>query len=104
MVLDSERFLQALVDFACQPPQTFHHRWSVGDAVLFDNRRLLHRASPWDLTEERTLFLVTIEATRKGSSPQPPKLMGNSLKAALAVLRECPLLRGGAVRPCNTTR
>ena len=104
MVLDSERFLQALVDFACQPPQTFHHRWSVGDAVLFDNRRLLHRASPWDLTEERLLFLVTIEATRRGSSPQPPKLMGNSLKTERTALREYPLLRDGVVRPCNTTK
>jgi alpha-ketoglutarate-dependent taurine dioxygenase len=53
---ESERLLQDLVDFACQPPRTYHHAWSPGDAVLWDNRCLLHRACPWDMTEPRVMY------------------------------------------------
>jgi alpha-ketoglutarate-dependent taurine dioxygenase len=52
----SERFLDELVDFACQPPRTWHHRWTPGDAVIWDNRCLLHRAMPWDMTEPRIMW------------------------------------------------
>lgn len=62
---ESEQFLQDLVDFACQPPRTYHHTWSLGDAVAFDNRRLLHRSRPWDMTEERTLYVSTIDGDPK---------------------------------------
>jgi alpha-ketoglutarate-dependent taurine dioxygenase len=53
---ESECLLQDLVDFACQPPRTYHHAWSPGDAVLWDNRCLLHRACPWDMTEPRVMY------------------------------------------------
>jgi alpha-ketoglutarate-dependent taurine dioxygenase len=52
----SERFLEGLVDFACQPPRTYHHRWTPGDVVIWDNRCLLHRAMPWDMTEPRVMW------------------------------------------------
>jgi len=57
---ESERFLQDLVDFACQAPRIYRHAWSPGDAVVFDNRRLLHRMRPWDMIEERTLYISSI--------------------------------------------
>src|ERR1700722_13793027 len=47
----SEHFLDGLVDFACQPPRTYHHRWTPGDVVVWDNRCLLHRAMPWDMRQ-----------------------------------------------------
>jgi alpha-ketoglutarate-dependent taurine dioxygenase len=53
---ESERFLDQLVDFACQPPRTYHHAWTPGDAVIWDNRCLLHRAMPWDMTEPRVMW------------------------------------------------
>jgi alpha-ketoglutarate-dependent taurine dioxygenase len=53
---ESERFLDDLVDFACSPPRTYHHDWVVGDAVIWDNRCLLHRVIPWDMTEPRTMW------------------------------------------------
>ncbi len=49
----SERLLQELIDFACQPPRVYHHDWAPGDAVLWDNRCLLHQATPWDMTQKR---------------------------------------------------
>jgi alpha-ketoglutarate-dependent taurine dioxygenase len=53
---ESERFLDGLVKFACQPPRTFHHRWSAGDVLVWDNRCLLHRAMPWDMAEPRVMW------------------------------------------------
>ncbi len=53
---ESERLLEALVAFACQPPRIYHHSWSPGDAVLWDNRCLLHRARPWDMDEPRVMY------------------------------------------------
>lgn len=53
---ESERFLDELVAFACQPPRTWHHSWTPGDAVIWDNRCLLHRAMPWDMTEPRVMW------------------------------------------------
>jgi alpha-ketoglutarate-dependent taurine dioxygenase len=53
---ESEKLLQDLVDFACQPPRVYHHNWTVGDAVIWDNRCLLHRAYPWDMDEPRVMY------------------------------------------------
>lgn len=53
---ESERFLQKLVDFACRPPRIYHHNWTAGDAVVWDNRCLLHQATPWDMTRPRVMW------------------------------------------------
>jgi alpha-ketoglutarate-dependent taurine dioxygenase len=53
---ESERFRQELVDFACQPPRIYHHDWTPGDAVVWDNRCLLHQATPWDMNEPRVTW------------------------------------------------
>lgn len=53
---ESERLLDELVDFACQAPRVYHHRWSPGDTVIWDNRCLLHRATPWDMTRPRVMW------------------------------------------------
>ncbi len=52
----SEAFLSDLLESACQPPRIVSHRWSVGDVVLWDNRCLLHRARPWDMSEPRVMY------------------------------------------------
>jgi alpha-ketoglutarate-dependent taurine dioxygenase len=53
---ESERFLQELVDFACRAPRVYHHDWAAGDAVIWDNRCLLHQATPWNMTEPRVMW------------------------------------------------
>jgi alpha-ketoglutarate-dependent taurine dioxygenase len=53
---ESERLLQALAEFAVQPPRAYHHRWTAGDAVVWDNRALMHRACPWDMTQPRVMY------------------------------------------------
>jgi alpha-ketoglutarate-dependent taurine dioxygenase len=53
---ESERFLEGLVEAACQPPRTYHHAWTPGDVVVWDNRCLLHRAMPWDMRQPRVMW------------------------------------------------
>ena len=57
---ESEKLLENLVDFACQPPRIYHHTWTEGDAVVWDNRRLLHQGRPWDMREPRVMYHARI--------------------------------------------
>ena len=53
---DALAFISALLDHAVAAPErVVAHPWSAGDLVLWDNRRLLHRAQPWDYTEPRVM-------------------------------------------------
>ena len=57
---ESEAFLDKLNAEACQPPRIHHHQWTAGDAVLWDNRRLMHRGTPFDMTEPRVMWHTRI--------------------------------------------
>jgi alpha-ketoglutarate-dependent taurine dioxygenase len=57
---ESEAFLDRLNEGACQPAWTYHHHWTVGDAVVWDNRRLMHRATPFDLRQPRRMWHTRI--------------------------------------------
>ncbi len=57
---ESEQLLQKLVDDACQAPRTYHHSWKTGDVVVWDNRCLLHQATPWDMKEPRIMYHARI--------------------------------------------
>jgi alpha-ketoglutarate-dependent taurine dioxygenase len=52
---ESERLLDELCAEACQAPRVWRHRWTPGDAVIWDNRRLMHRACPWDMSVPRIM-------------------------------------------------
>jgi alpha-ketoglutarate-dependent taurine dioxygenase len=36
------------------------HRWSVGDVVVWDDRRLMHRATEFDMTRPRRMWHTRI--------------------------------------------
>ncbi len=57
---DSETLLDRLMDDACQPPRTLLHRWKPGDVIVWDNRCLLHRARPYDRSDNRVMKHVRI--------------------------------------------
>ena len=57
---ESEELLQELIDFACQPPRVYHHDWRAGDVVIWDNRCLLHQATPFDMTQPRVMWHTRI--------------------------------------------
>ncbi|MCH2170089.1 TauD/TfdA family dioxygenase [Myxococcota bacterium] len=76
---ESRRLLQELMEFACQPPRTHHHHWTPGDAVLWDNRCLLHQATPWDMAEPRVMMHSRIAGNRPSERARPaPHLMPQS--------------------------
>ena len=65
---ESERFLQELADFATQKPRIYHHDWRAGDAVLWDNRRLMHQATPWDYTQRRIMWHTRLAGDPKSEA------------------------------------
>jgi alpha-ketoglutarate-dependent taurine dioxygenase len=69
---ESERFLEGLVAAACRPPRTYHHRWTAGDVVIWDNRCLLHRAMPWPMSEKRIMWHSRIAGDPRSESALSP--------------------------------
>jgi alpha-ketoglutarate-dependent taurine dioxygenase len=53
---ESERLLEGLVEFACRPPRIYHHSWKEGETVVWDNRCLMHRATPWNMKQKRLMW------------------------------------------------
>ena len=51
-LVESDEFLRELETIACRPPRVYEHEWQVGDLIVWDNRRLLHRARPYDEQDE----------------------------------------------------
>ena len=43
----------------------YHHNWEKGDAVIWDNRCLMHQACPWDYKEPRVMFHSRIAGSEK---------------------------------------
>ena len=58
---EGRRMLDELTAFCTQPQYVYSHRWRNGDAVMWDNRCTLHRATPFDKTKyKRKLHRTTI--------------------------------------------
>lgn len=66
---EADRLLRELEETACQPPRVYLHDWRVGDLVVFDNRRLLHRACDYD-EEAETRELLNCRVSRNDASDQ----------------------------------
>ncbi|MBO0892763.1 MAG: TauD/TfdA family dioxygenase [Acidimicrobiales bacterium] len=62
---ESERLLDRLARDACQPPRVYYHDWQPGDVVVWDNRRLMHRAMPYDMTQPRRMWHTRIAGERE---------------------------------------
>ena len=71
---ESEALLDRLNDEACIRPRTYFHTWTEGDAVLWDNRCLMHRATPHDPGQPRRMWHTRIAgdpATEAGLDHRP---------------------------------
>jgi alpha-ketoglutarate-dependent taurine dioxygenase len=62
---ESERLLDRLADEACRPPRVYYHQWQPGETVIWDNRRLMHRATPYDMTQPRRMWHTRIAGERE---------------------------------------
>ncbi len=53
---ESQALITELNDFAVSDTRrTYQHRWHAGDAVLWDNRCLMHKACEWNFNEPRVM-------------------------------------------------
>jgi alpha-ketoglutarate-dependent 2,4-dichlorophenoxyacetate dioxygenase len=60
---DARQLLARLLDEATRRDFVYCHKWRQGDAVMWDNRAMLHRGRPWNYAQERTMVRTTISAT-----------------------------------------
>jgi alpha-ketoglutarate-dependent 2,4-dichlorophenoxyacetate dioxygenase len=60
---DARQMLAQLLDDATRREFVYTHKWRQGDAVMWDNRAMLHRGRPWDYAKERSMVRTTIAAT-----------------------------------------
>ncbi|MGH7356724.1 MAG: TauD/TfdA dioxygenase family protein [Candidatus Rokuibacteriota bacterium] len=59
-VPEARAFLRDLVEHATQRQFVYAHRWRVGDLVMWDNRRTMHRARPFPPNEPRDVRRTTL--------------------------------------------
>ena len=63
---EGQVLLQELRDFATKPPFVYSQNWQAGDAMVWDNRCSLHRATYWDQQKYERLIYRTFA---KGDVP-----------------------------------
>ncbi len=56
---DGRALLDDLLARATNPGRVYRHEWQVGDVVIWDNRGVLHRASPYDPSSPRDMHRTT---------------------------------------------
>ena len=59
-VPEARAFLRDLVEHATQRQFVYAHKWTVGDLVMWDNRRTMHRARPFPAHEPRDMRRTTL--------------------------------------------
>lgn len=61
---EGRALIAELMEFSTQARFVYRHRWTVGDIVVWDNRRVNHRGRPWDETAHpRILHRTTVKGT-----------------------------------------
>jgi alpha-ketoglutarate-dependent 2,4-dichlorophenoxyacetate dioxygenase len=68
-VPEARAFLRDLVEHATQRQFVYSHRWQVGDLVMWDNRRTMHRVRPYPEGERRDMRRTTL----MGDGPTAPQ-------------------------------
>lgn len=63
---EAEALNAELVALATRPENTYRHKWTAGDIVIWDNRSVLHRGLPYDEVADRRLMIRT---TLAGTGP-----------------------------------
>jgi taurine dioxygenase len=67
---ESEAFIASLVEMITKPEGVYRHTWKAGDVVIWDNRGLLHAATPYDQEALRRLvWRISIRGERPFRAP-----------------------------------
>ena len=67
---DGRALLKELLDHVTQPQFRYRHEWKEGDLVVWDNRCVLHRATPYDSTRYKRLLQRTTVSGDPGEFAQ----------------------------------
>ena len=57
---ESVALVDRINEAACTDDRVHYHQWEVGDVVVWDNRRLMHRATEFDLSNPRRIWHTRI--------------------------------------------
>ena len=62
---ESDALLNDLYEHSTRPEHIYRHRWRAGDTVLWDNRRVMHQAEPYDMSRySRHIHRTSIHGDR----------------------------------------
>jgi alpha-ketoglutarate-dependent 2,4-dichlorophenoxyacetate dioxygenase len=62
---ESQALIDELTTFCTQPAFVYSHCWQAGDVLLWDQRAVLHRGTPWPAEEPRTLSSICCSVTEE---------------------------------------
>jgi alpha-ketoglutarate-dependent 2,4-dichlorophenoxyacetate dioxygenase len=69
-VEEGRALLKELLAFCAQPQFVYRHAWREGDLVVYDNRCLLHRATPYDIARYKRVLQRTTVSDSGPTAPQ----------------------------------
>lgn len=67
---EGQALIDELTEFVTRPEYVYSHTWNVGDVLVWDQRAVLHRATPWNHAEPRKLTSICISASAKDGLDQ----------------------------------
>ena len=59
---EGAQFIDDLMDQITRPEDIYAHQWAPGDVLVWDERAVLHRGTPWPYEQPRTLVSCCISA------------------------------------------
>lgn len=57
-----QSFIDELTEAVTHPEHIYAHKWEPGDVIVWDERAILHRGTPWPYEEPRTLVSYCVSA------------------------------------------
>lgn len=69
-VAEGRKLLDELMALCAEPRFVYSHEWREGDLVVYDNRCMLHRATPYDVTRHRRILQRTTVSDEGPTAPQ----------------------------------
>lgn len=59
---ESQALIDEMIGFCTRPEYVYSHQWQVGDVLIWDQRAVLHRGTPWPYDKPRTLSSICVSA------------------------------------------